>query len=395
MTVRWIFASLLVAVAFALATQNAYADSISLSLDPTETTGDRPVGYTVIGELSPPGAWVSIVWLAQGECAASRPENPFAWRNTVAGHAVESLPSSGGFFAPFERGRYAVCAYLQKATFPNPLDWEYAEVLARAETTLTVSMSLREAEEAEERRAREEAEARAREEAEARARKASEENVRRATEKAVAEAAKEAASEQKHRAEAAEEAALEHEYLAYVYREEHKPLQQLTVRTVSHPGRSSQRPGHTSIEITAAPFAQVTIRLTRFGHLTWHLHWGEEATALAMQMPWRCSSPGDTYRYVITAQTRVGPTLTRRGSFKPVSSSRCRALKRREQEARERSNREYAEGVRRERQAEEETLRHWEHNCREERGTPKTIETGEGPIRVCVAPGGGLIPVLA
>jgi hypothetical protein len=38
-----------------------------------------------------------------------------------------------------------------------------------------------------------------------------------------------------------------------------------------------------------------------------------------MEYGWTCNRPGGTYTYVVTAKTRVGATLTRMGSFRPVS----------------------------------------------------------------------------
>jgi hypothetical protein len=172
-----------------------------------------------------------------------------------------------------------------------------------------------------------------------------------------------------------------------------RPVTRLSVRSIGHNSGSSYGPGYTRLRVTTSPFAHVSVKLSRRGHATYHVEWGEQATAVAIDVPWSCASPGGIYRYVVSARTNVGKTLTRSGRFSPVSPDRCRFLKRREAEARARENRETQEGYEREARAERQRVEHFEHNCRVIGGTPAELEAEGKPLVVCRKQGGGLIPV--
>jgi hypothetical protein len=194
----------------------------------------------------------------------------------------------------------------------------------------------------------------------------------------------------KEKSEAAEKAAqvAAGEALAH-----NTPVKHLSVKAVSHYGHSSRYPGYTDLDVTTALYAHVVIKLTRYGHSTEHLEWGAKATAIARVIQWTCKRPGGVYRYAVTARSDVGPSLTKRGRFAPVSFSRCHALERQEAEARERSERKYMEEVGQEEREARERRERYEYNCRAEGGTPVTLYTNEGAERYCRAPGGGLLPV--
>lgn len=204
------------------------------------------------------------------------------------------------------------------------------------------------------------------------------------------EVALRAVSEAKEAAERAEWASLEAADLA-------KPVGSLSIRARAHPGKSSERPGSTVLRIVSSPFALVTIKLHRFGHRTehfsaWPASLASRTGVLEQRYDWTCKRPGGIYSYVITARTRVGRTVSRRGHFAPVSAERCSAMRRYEQEARERSARRYAEGVRQEREAEEATQREGESNCRARGGTVVQLYIEGEPRLGCRAPLGGLLP---
>jgi hypothetical protein len=176
-----------------------------------------------------------------------------------------------------------------------------------------------------------------------------------------------------------------------------KPIGSLSVRAIVRPGRSSQHPGSTVLRITTSPFAHITIKLRHYGHRTeryeaWPASVHSRTGTLEPEYTWTCSRPGGSYTYVVTARTRVGRTLTRTGHFDPVSTARCHALERSEQEARERSARRYAEETRQAREAEEALRREGEFNCRQRGGTVVQLYLEGEPRLGCRAPGGGLLP---
>lgn len=293
--------------------------------------------------------------------------NPNTTANTSTSFGVEqpfSLQASP-CLRPV-RGFYRFCGYLQYA----------GSLLATAETSLTVTASPAEVEkaEAEAAKAASEAAARAYDEAAERQLKYEEEAPARA-----------AAAKAKAKAEAEERA--------------HKtPVGYLSVQLGHWTNNSSGSAGATEIYVRATAYAHVTIKVSRRGHRVEHLVAEPEASApqpgyTAMVVPWRCSSPGGTYQYVVTARSDVGPTLTRRGHFSPVSVSRCATIKRHEREALERSVRQYREEVKRRAREEREALEREEYNCRAEGGTPITLHTSEGSVPACRTPGGGLLPV--
>jgi hypothetical protein len=209
---------------------------------------------------------------------------------------------------------------------------------------------------------------------------------------------------------ATEEAKLHSEYEAAVSRADTSPVTYLSVRATAEPEpkATSRNPGATELVVRATDFAHVTVTLTRYGHLAYRFVDGgtfENAQEVGqsyrasnpreylptveeygLPVGWSCRSPGGAYHYVVTARSNVGPTLTRRGTFKTISVARCHELKRHEQEARERNARRYNEEVAHRERVEREELRREEANCRTLNGTPVTVQTGEGPERVCRGP---------
>jgi hypothetical protein len=176
-----------------------------------------------------------------------------------------------------------------------------------------------------------------------------------------------------------------------------KPVKSLSIQAVVHQGTSSQHPGNTILRITTSPFAHVTIQVRHYGHRTERVDaWPRSLTSrtgtLEIEYSWTCSRPGGIYAYVVFAKTGVGRTLARKGHFNPVSATRCDALKRYEQEARERSARRYAEGVRQEREAENARQREGENNCRNRGGTPIILYIEGQPYNSCRLAAGGTIP---
>ena len=192
--------------------------------------------------------------------------------------------------------------------------------------------------------------------------------------------------------ERAEGEAYERRYAAAKTASRHKALKKLSVSTVAHNGKSSAKPGYTALIIKAAPFATVTVKLTRYGHSTERYEFGEN-TREEIRRVWTCARPGGVYHYTVTARSGVGRTLTRRGEFKPVTSSRCDELKREEAEALERARAQEEAERAGEVQEELDRIRRYEDNCREENGTPREFETEAGNVIKCVAPGGGFLNV--
>lgn len=225
------------------------------------------------------------------------------------------------------------------------------------------------------------------------------EEEKRAKEKYEAEApAREAAREA---AEAAEHAA---ELVAAEAKAHKTPVKRLSVKPVAYARHSNTDPGYTNLDVTTTPYAYVVVKLSRYGHSTERFEWGGSSTEVAEVIRWSCKSPGGTYRYVVTAKSDVGPTLTRRGHFAPVSAARCHALKKQEAEAREHREREAGEERERsEHEAKEEQshiereererLEEYEFNCRAESGTPIWLFVEGMERRYCRGPYGGLLPV--
>lgn len=192
--------------------------------------------------------------------------------------------------------------------------------------------------------------------------------------------------------EASEQQALKEAEEATVEAKKNAPLKRLKVRArplLEVPGES----GFTDLAIVAAPYANVTVRIARFGHRTEHYELGPGAV-INDKVRWSCERPGGVFRYTVSAHTNAGKTLVRKGSFRPLTTAAHCAKAKRE---REESEREFAAEVKlgeEERQREAtQHRREWEANCRAENGTPRTLNTGEGPERYCVAPGGGFLSV--
>jgi hypothetical protein len=192
--------------------------------------------------------------------------------------------------------------------------------------------------------------------------------------------------------ERAEGEAYERRYAAAKAASRSKPLTRLRVRTLGHNGKSSAHPGYTALMVWAAPFATVTVKLTRYGHTKETYEFGESARE-ELRRVWTCARPGGVYHYTVTARSGVGKALTRKGVFTPVSTARCHELKRGEAEAIER-RRAQAEAERaHEAQEEADRIRRFEENCRRENGTPREFETEAGNVIKCVALGGGFLNV--
>jgi hypothetical protein len=269
-------------------------------------------------------------------------------------------------YAGLAQNSYSLCGYVAPETFGAP------DATGMASFTVISLQSIAEAEqhaaEAQAaKKAQEELQAKAKYEAEAPAREAA---------KRAAEAAKYAAQ------------------IAAAKRRAHEtPVKHLSVNAADHSGHSSTDPGYTNLDITTSPYAHVVVKLSRYGHSTEHFEWGTHTTEVAEVIRWSCKSPGGTYRYVVTAKSDVGSTLTRRGDFTPVSVATCHRYEQREAEARTRHEREVLAGYEQEIREERERLHTYEANCRAEGGTPITLIVEGRPERYCRAPGGGLLPV--
>jgi hypothetical protein len=217
--------------------------------------------------------------------------------------------------------------------------------------------------------------------------------VKKEQEAAAKQKYEEEAPARKAAKEAAEEAKYAAEVAAAKARAHKTPVKHLSVKAAAHDGHSSSDPGYTNLDITTSPYAHVVVKLSRYGHSTEHFEWGSHSTEVAEVIRWSCKSPGGTYRYVITAKSNVGLTLTRRGDFTPVSVSTCHQYEQREAEARARHEREVLAGYEQEVREERERLQAYEANCRAEGGTPVTLTVEGRTERYCRGPYGGLLPV--
>ncbi len=360
-------------------------------------TENTPVTVTVSGESEV--ARKLYVYAGRGSTCGAFPDFNGGTTELAAGQPVGSGAYSKTFtYTPTETGAYSVCGYVDESEFSSP-----NAVGQGSFTNVTPQSRAEEAHRAAQKREAETAEAREQAahaaEAAAAARKLGE-YLQGVAERGHCNQLSDeyAASIGTCEAdEAAIRAAGEAEWNALELSDLAKPIGNLSVRAISRPGRSSQHPGSTVLRITTSPFAHITIKLRHYGHRTEHyeawpasLH--SRTGTLEPEYTWTCSRPGGRYTYVVTARTGVGRTLTRTGHFDPVSTARCHALERSEQEARERSARRYAEETRQAREAEEALQREGEFNCRQRGGTVVQLYVEGEPRLGCRAPNGGLLP---
>lgn len=108
---------------------------------------------------------------------------------------------------------------------------------------------------------------------------------------------------------------------------EKDPATLLRVKVVSHAGRSSSHPGHTTLIITTSPLVHVTVTFNHHAGSHRLQASGNEPALFEVEQGWSCGHPGLTYQYVVTAIGGSGSALRRSGNFRTVSSSRCAALR--------------------------------------------------------------------
>ena len=292
----------------------------------------------------------------------------------ASGTSITPSAYSGEYsYTPTSTGTYSVCGYVDENEFATPD--------AAGSATFTNVTPKTRAEEAE----------KSAEQAAYAADRAAE--VKKEQEAAAKQKYEEEAPARKAAKEAAEEAKYAAEVAAAKARAHKTPVKHLSVKAAAHAGHSSSDPGYTNLDITTSPYAHVVVKLSRYGHSTEHFEWGSHSTEVAEVIRWSCKSPGGTYRYVITAKSNVGLTLTRRGDFTPVSVSTCHQYEQREAEARARHEREVLAGYEQEVREERERLQAYEANCRAEGGTPVTLTVEGRTERYCRGPYGGLLPV--
>jgi hypothetical protein len=345
--------------------------SVAVALSPTATE-NGVISITVSGSIEVPRKLYVYADEGGGPC----PTDPYfnTGKSLAGGEAIGAGSFSKSYsYTPTNTSTYIVCAYIDEggfatadatgsATFTNVTPQTRAEESARA-----AQKAAHEAERAAEVKKEQEAAAKEKYEAEAPARKA----------------AKEAAEEAKYAAEVAAAKARAHK----------TPVKHLSVKAAAHAGHSSSDPGYTNLDITTSPYVHVVVKLSRYGHSTEHFEWGSHSTEVAEVIRWTCRSPGGTYRYVVTAKSNVGKTLTRTGHFSPVRIGRCHEYETQEAQARERREREVIAGYEQEAREEQERRERYDTNCRKLGGEPVSLNVGNEYRIYCKAPGGGTIPV--
>jgi hypothetical protein len=372
------------------------AGSVAVAITPGSSE-NGPVNIKLTGSTEVPRKlWVFVN--SYGGACSSAPDFDTGTR-LAAGEALSAGAYSKEYsFTPSQTTTYTVCGYLDEAEYAVP------DATGSGSFTNTTPQSRAEAAKRVEEQATSHAAQEAAQAAEARklaeylhgvAERGHCDELSSEYSSSVGackadEAAIRAAEEAKDAKEAAEWKAVEAIDLA-------EPVGSLSVKAITHAGTSSQHPGRTAIRIVTSPFAHVVIKIRRYGHRTERYDasppslTGRTGT-VEVEYPWTCSRPGGSYRYLVTSRSGVGRTLSRSGHFSPVSVARCHALERREQEARERNARRYAEGLRQEREAEEARQREGEQNCRTEGGTVVHLYVEGEPRLGCRSPSGGLLP---
>ena len=350
--------------------------SVSIKVAPNPVIQGNPVSIKVSGTTEVARKLFVYVDNLGRECTPEADTSYGAYPTGTAGESIAAGSYSKEYvyspnFFGFPEGSYSLCGYIATEAFAIPE--------AAGDASLTVlslaGIAEKEKQAAEARAQKEAAEAQA-----ARAKYEEEKPAREAAEKATAEARENA------------------EWVAAETRGHNAASTHLSVKVIARVGRTSQHPGRTELVFTTSAFAEITVRLTRYGRRTEHFEaypdkLAERSAKGSVVVEWTCKRPGSRYAYVVTARTAVSPPVTRRGYFSPVTTARCEALKHAEQEARERSARRYAEEVARRAREERETLERFEENCRTLGGTPVTLYTSEGAERACRAPNGGRISV--
>lgn len=347
------------------------AGSVSFSINPTSTE-DGAVSIKVLGTTEVPRKLFVIVHAGTEGCE-TYPDFELG-THLASGEALSAGPFSKEYsFTPNATTTYTVCGYLAEeeyatpdatgsGTFTNVTPQTRVEEAARAKEKATA-----EAERAAEVKKEQEAAAKQKYEEEAPAR----------------EAAEATAAQEKREAEVAAAKAQAHK----------RPVTHLSVDAATHDGHSRKDPGYTNFDLNTSPYAYLTIKLSRYGHVTYHLEWGAHSKAVAVVIPWSCNSPGSTYTYTVTAKSGVGKTWKRVGHFNPVSIARCHEYEAQEAEARARHERQVIAGYEQEAREERERRERYETNCRKLGGEPVELQVG-GEYRIyCRAPGGGTIAV--
>jgi hypothetical protein len=351
-----------------LAPTGVLADSIHLEVSSSLSSPGLPreshVTITASGSASSTSDEIHVSSPPSGEqCPHNYPggeeERIKHWMTPISSWEFATTPNYNIDFYFSGGSNPLICGYLTDAKETKEYSYTY-ETVTLASTELQVAYSPSEKEIKEKKQQEEAAQRKYEEEAPA----------RQAAQRAAEAQAKERAIEQIR----------------------NTPVSKLSVKAIPRPQHSHEYPGHTNLEITTNPYAYVTVKLVRFGHLTENYEWGQSGRR-PISVKWTCKLPGGRYHYTVISHSNVGRSLIRRGTFSPVSSSHCQTLKREETEARERGERRYAEEQRRIERAERELLKQWESNCRAAGGTPITLHTPEGTLRACRASSGGLIPV--
>lgn len=140
------------------------------------------------------------------------------------------------------------------------------------------------------------------------------------------------------------------------------PLSTLGVTTRARLGRSSRAPGKTELLVKVTPYTPVRIELRRNGRRYVSRFAGDDRSTLRFSVPWSCRDPGGRFRYTVTARDATGKTLTRSGSFRPISAGYCRQLR-----------------------AYEADVARYKAECKRRGGRPKEIRTKRGSEWTCVA----------
>ena len=346
------------------------AASVSFVVSPTSTE-NGPVSVRVSGTTEVARKLYVFVNTFGGCSSSPQYDDGSSLAN---GTSISAGVYSGEYsYTPTSTQTYTVCGYVDENEFATPdatgtSSFTNVTPKTRAEEAeKSAEQAAYAAERAAEVKKEQEAAAKKKYEAEAPARKA----------------AKEAAEEAKYAAEVAAAKARAHK----------TPVKHLSVKAAAHSGHSSTDPGYTNLDITTSPYAHVVVKLSRYGHSTEHFEWGSHSTEVAEVIRWSCKSPGGTYRYVVTAKSNVGKTLTIQGHFSPVSIGRCHEYETQEAQARERREHEVIAGYEQEAREERERRERYESNCRKLGGEPVSLNVGDEYRIYCKAPGGGTIPV--
>jgi hypothetical protein len=180
-------------------------------------------------------------------------------------------------------------------------------------------------------------------------------------------------------------------------------LAEFSVKVVAHHGGFLNL-GDTEITISAPAGWRQKVTVTAHGRTVRPREPNAEKYEFAIvTFPWTCKHYGLVYKYLVTAQSPSGQTLTQTGHYKGASRWWCQhgwrrasafEIRKLDKQSEDETRQQEAKERRAREQVQREVER-FDRNCRALGGKVVTIEVGEhgAVVPVCRGPDGGIVPV--